>query len=64
MATQIVRRNEPMASLRAKLESAQREATCLNAYEHCGTIQLDEDPQQIQQRIRAEWESADLTDAD
>jgi hypothetical protein len=64
MATQIVRRNEPMASLREKLDTAQREAACMNAHEHCGTIQLDEDPQQIQKRIRDEWESAGLTDAD
>lgn len=64
MATQIVRRDESVDALRAKLDTAQREAARLNARKHCGTIQLDEDPRRIQQRVRDEWESAGLTNAD
>lgn len=64
MATRIVRRDESMDSHRAKLETAQREAARLDAHKHCGSLQLDEDPRQIQQRVRNEWKSAELTDAD
>lgn len=64
MATRIVRRDESMDALRSKLKTARREAARLDAHEHCGTIQLDEDPRRIQRRVRDEWESAGLTDAD
>lgn len=53
-----------MEALCAKLETAKREATRLDAHKHCGTIQLDEDPRQIQRQVRDEWESAGLSNAD
>lgn len=53
-----------MESIRSKVETAQRKVDRLDAYDYCGTIELDEDPRSFQRDIRDEWEAAALNDAD
>ncbi len=62
--TPVVHRGESMESIRAKIKTAHQEAIRLDAHEHCGTIELDDDPRRFQARIREEWGSAALNDAD
>lgn len=64
MATPVIQRGESVESIRAKVEAAQREAARLDAHKHCGTVELDEDPRHFQRRIRNEWTSVELNDAD
>lgn len=64
MATPVIHRGESVESIRAKVETAQQEAVRLDAHKHCGTIELDEDPRPFQRRLRDEWASAALNDAD